>query len=180
MPRLVRCEPDCTASLDGFLARLRETVAWCAPRVDLTNPRGCLRDDHLRPRSLERSYFDAVRHVASWRAAKLGQSRHFPHPPLAGGRLLAYFPDAELCDGAAEIESGGYFDVFNTPPWDTWLAFAADNDDPGDSYANYLIAWVPPAFLEAASRGIDVNPEQCIMWIEDSGTALAEHLAEHL
>ena len=25
---------------------------------------------------------------------------------------------ADLCDGAAEVESGGFFDVFNAPPWE--------------------------------------------------------------
>jgi hypothetical protein len=40
---------------------------------------------------------------------------------LLGGRLMVYFPDAALADGAAEVQSRGFFDVHNTPPWDTWI-----------------------------------------------------------
>ncbi|HEX6751622.1 MAG TPA: hypothetical protein VF092_30290 [Longimicrobium sp.] len=80
----------------------------------------------------------------------------------AGGRLLVYFPEAELSDGAAEVATGGFFDVFNCPPWDTWLAFISDaNPDP--SYSSYLIAYVPPVLLELCAAGIEVNPEQCIV-----------------
>jgi hypothetical protein len=40
---------------------------------------------------------------------------------LCGGRLVAYFPDDNLFDGAAEAESQGFFDVDNIPPYDTWV-----------------------------------------------------------
>ena len=32
--------------------------------------------------------------------------------------------------------------------------------------ANYLVAWVPPDFIQLASRGVRVNPEQCIRWLD--------------
>ena len=29
-----------------------------------------------------------------------------------------------------------------------------------------LVAWVPPDFIDLANRGIEGNPEQCIMWLD--------------
>ncbi len=33
--------------------------------------------------------------------------------------------------------------------------------------AAHLFAWVPPAFEAVAQRGIDVNPEACIQWLDN-------------
>jgi hypothetical protein len=32
--------------------------------------------------------------------------------------------------------------------------------------ADYLVAWVPPEFLELANSGLDANPERCIQWLD--------------
>jgi hypothetical protein len=94
---------------------------------------------------------------------------------LGSGRLLVYFPDAELSDGAAEAETNGFFDVENAPPWDTWVALF--QDDPSDlSYGTYLVSWVPGELVESVSRGIWVNPEECIVWLQDSKTRAAASL----
>lgn len=79
------------------------------------------------------------------------------------GRLLIYFPDENLCDGAAPAASDGFFDENNIPPWDTWLMYVIEKGRWGK---NYLIAWVPPELLELATAGVDVNPEECILWAE--------------
>jgi len=91
---------------------------------------------------------------------------------LEGGRLVVYFPDADLCDGAAEVESRGYFDVHNCPPWGTWVGFFSEGPSTHECYANYLVSWVPPEFLELVSGAIHVNPEECIVWLDDSDVAL--------
>jgi len=46
--------------------------------------------------------------------------------------------------------------VNNVPPWDTWVAFSE----------KMLVSWVPPALIDVAQMGIDVNPEECIGWAE--------------
>src|SRR5262249_8737478 len=76
---------------------------------------------------------------------------------LAGGRILLYAPADNLFDGAAQYASKGFFDVNNTPPWDTWMAF----ED------KYLVSWVPPLLVDLVDAGINVNPEQCIMWADE-------------
>jgi hypothetical protein len=72
---------------------------------------------------LQSSRLDAVDHVR--------RSRHLYRDDRAsadaativvGGRLIAYSPDFNLACGVCEVETKGYFDVDNTPPWDTWVA----------------------------------------------------------
>ena len=82
----------------------------------------------------------------------------------AGGQLLLYNPNENLACGAAEHSSNGFFDVNNVPPWDIWVDFSEGT----------LISWVPPALVDVAQMGIDVNPEGCIRWA-DSG---ASHSSE--
>ena len=168
-----RCDPDLSRSLEPLWERLADTIEWCRRHVDARAPRQCLRRDETRPRTLERDYFTAVSMAAAPR-------RHRTPGPayrsLKGGRVLVYFPDAELADGAAEVESDGFFDVHNAPPWDTWLAMVEDG---GRTERNpYLLAWVPNEFLDHAQRGIDVNPEECILWLEDCDMAIRRILLE--
>jgi len=83
------------------------------------------------------------------------------------GRLLVYFPDADLTDGAAAAESLDFFDIYNAPPWGTWVGyFEQGGRDP--SYANYLVSWVPEALVQFADAGIKVNPEECIKWLDQA------------
>lgn len=78
-------------------------------------------------------------------------------PKQQRGQLLVYAPEDNLCDGAAQVQSLGFFDVDNVPPWDTWVAMEG----------KYLLAWVPPQMLKFASAGVEVNPEECIKWADD-------------
>jgi hypothetical protein len=173
---IIRGEPDVSASLDPFLHRLADTASWCTPRADVTRPATCLRDPHTQPRRLEGDYFSAVSTVASRRYHGAAPARGTPRR-VENGRLMVYFPDADLCDGAAEVETDGYFDVFNTPPWDTWVGFFRDDRAETDAYVNYLVAWVPPVFVELVARGIEVNPEQCIRWLDETDCGLSRRIA---
>jgi len=102
---------------------------------------------------------------------------------LADGRLLVYEPDMNLCDGAAELSSNGFFDVDNVPPWDTWVGCiygtreqpATQGQREGETNRPwraptshlYLLSWVPPPFLTLVAEGIWANPEECIRWAVD-------------
>jgi len=102
-----------------------------------------------------------VEDLVKKRAVQLQLEHRYPlslQKRLEDGRLLLYTPDENLCDGAAQYTSKGFFDVDNTPPWDTWICF----------FEQYLVSWVPPQLLELASQGIDVNPEQCILWAPET------------
>ena len=153
----------------GHLAaknELRETQAWCATRADLGRPKDCFRDERLRPPVLPSSRLNAVDNVR--RSRHLYSNRHTSADPatlVADGRLIAYSPDFNLACGVCEVETKGYFDVNNTPPWDTWVALL---DAPNaTNWEASLIAWVPSVFVPLVQAGINVIPEQCVLWLDD-------------
>jgi hypothetical protein len=172
--RKVHSEPDISSSLDPFWSSLSVTIVWCLPRIDPANPATCLRSSRTRPRLFTTSHLDTVREALHGRylSPKPAQTRD-----LRGGRLLVYFPDQELADGAAEAESQGFLDVNNAPPWDTWIAFI---QTPGDANDSHLISWVPREFIALVDAGIRVNPEECIAWLEDANIELRDPLTAAL
>jgi len=166
----VLSEPDLSLSLEPFWESLAKTIAWCLPKVDLTSPALCLRSHESRPRIFTTGHLnttaEALRH-------RYGAPPPAPTRDLCGGRLLVYWPDMDLADGAAEAESRGFFDVNNCPPWDTWVAFV---QYPAEHEQSYLVAWVPREFIELADAGIQVIPEECVKWLADSDVHLKEQV----
>ena len=155
--------------------RLAQTIAWCRLRLRTGESAGAaLRSEDLRPRVLEENRASAVNSVLGLR------ERYLTTRPasirtiddLEGGRLLLYFPDEDLACGAAAAETHGFFDVNNTPPWDTWVGLFRDGGF--DVGADYLVSWKP--LVAMVSRGIDVNPEGCRGWLSDSSTRVAKML----
>lgn len=158
-----------------FIKRLTETISWCRDTGLPSQPRTSLRTwkparDDLTSQSQQ------VFRVCLERSARLsasGKRNLSPVADLCGGRLLAYFPDDNLFCGTAEAESQGFFDVDNIPPYDTWVwmvrnvrTFAYADGARGEMDANYLVAWVPPDFIQLANAGVAVNPEKCILWLD--------------
>jgi len=164
-------------SAELFNERLAQAIFWCSSRADISNPKDCLRMPELRPRIFEESRFSAVETVAIERERYGGIEIRKARVPkdLSGGRLLVYFPDVNLFCGASEDETNGFFDVDNVPAWDTWIAYFEDGRS-NDCYANYLISWIPPQFVELVSKGIYVNPEECIVWLSDSTVRFGQKL----
>jgi hypothetical protein len=173
-----------TPALEQFKNRLAQTIFWCATRAYRATPVTSLRTPELRPHLLEENRSSAVNTVVYARELFGGIDIRKATIPtaLAGGRLLVYFPNNDLACGAAEQETAGFFDINNVPPWDTWVDFFRDETPNIDAFdTEYLIAWVPPEFVSLANEGIDVNPEQCILWLSDTSVGLAKALrAENL
>jgi hypothetical protein len=143
---------------------LADTVAWCSTRAVLADPQSSLRGEPFGSRSTCVIDTAFVLEVARWRS---GRAESQPTVGEPGGRLLAYFPDLNLCDGAAEAESSGYLDVENCPPWETWVALLEDTSTQDSGRRRVLISWVPSVFIPLASAGIRVNPEECIVWLDE-------------
>src|SRR5262249_10082923 len=149
-----------------FIEQLTQAIAWCREAGSLLQPRTSLRTCKCEPNDLESQSLQ-VFSVSLERSRRLRASGQHHLPPVTdrcGGRLSAYFPDDNLFDGVAEPESRGFFDVCNIPPYDTWVwmvrnmrAFAYADGARGEMEGNYLVAWVPPDFIQLASSGIDVN-----------------------
>ncbi|HZR27583.1 MAG TPA: hypothetical protein VFA71_02285 [Terriglobales bacterium] len=107
----------------------------------------------------EAERYEMVAEVIKKRAALL-RSRQTNLPEAKSvepaGRLLLYFPNENLADGAAQYSSNGFFDVDNVPPWDLWVHYSDST----------LVSWVPPELVTLAQSGIDVNLEACIRWAD--------------
>lgn len=162
-------DPDMIPDMVLF-TRIAEAIRWCAIVRQSQKSKATLRSRDLQPALLSGSRVDVVSDVVSTRHWKVADSLASPiqtMPSLEGGRLLCYFPDADLCDGAAEIASEGYFDAHNTPPWDTWVSYFQDGSDPVGCYDNYLLAYVPAQLVPLAVAGMMVNPEECVAWLHD-------------
>jgi hypothetical protein len=180
--------------LATFRRRLAETIAWCAPRGSPTDPQDSLRTPALRPAGWHEEAYGKLTDVPGGPQATVDMLvaargrllRAEPaHPTarcadLAGGRLLAYDPDANLFDGFVEAETRGFYDVDNIPPWDTWLCYTRERDSSlGWQYWDaYLVSWVPPQCVPLAQQGIDLIAEDCIAWLDSLDTMLRAQLAE--
>ena len=171
-------DPPSSASIDVIWGRLGETIDWCQARIDLDAPATCFRSPDLRPRVMQPSYAAGVRDAANNRQLALGR-RASPRPDLAGGRILVYGPDEEMSDGAAEIESFGYLDINNCPPWDTWIALT-EFADAKRGRAAHLFSWVPPGFVPLVQDGIDADPVDSISWLADWKAPAASELIDAL
>ena len=160
--------------------RLAETIAYCVSGALPNDPTWSLRSPALRPDGMlhvqqwstelpEPHWDDWMDQIAVTRAANLRARGVHPSAVtgvLAGGRVMVYFPDEQLADGAAAEASGGYFDLDNVPPWDTWIWI---EDSPPHAQAGFkwwIATWVPPALVGHAERGRSVNPEQCLQWAD--------------
>jgi hypothetical protein len=150
--------------------RLREAALWCERNLDLNSIGNCLRPRRIAPQFLPRDRWQAVDDVVILRRQEIGRS-DADTGRRAAGRLLVYFPELDLTDGAAEAVSQEFFDAYNAPPWGTWVAYFKDLDR-NDCCSSYLLAWVPEALAGVATAGIDANPEQCITWLEDAGVGV--------
>lgn len=158
--------------LPSFLQALKDTIDWCEPRATIEDPKNCLRSDSLSPYPFAGSRSEVVDSVVQQRHPGFKWSPSQSADNLAQGRLLVYLPDQNMSDGMAEAESYGFFDVTNVPPWDTWVAYVEEPAAYG-----YLVCWVPKVLIGIAAHGINMNPEGCIAWLEDTDFVLRHQLA---
>ena len=163
-----------------FLEGLAETIDWCASK-EREPVRASLRSlsEHSQWGVLSSpSSHVAGLSVARRRALKsLGAYKtSIESRVVSPGRLLAYFPEDELFDGCAEHYSEGFYDVNNAPPCDTWVVIA---ETPPPKSEGFLISWVPDLFLDLAQTGIDVNPEECICWLDDYEHPIVDALRKY-
>jgi hypothetical protein len=151
-------------------------MAWIA-RLNLTDPARSLRQEATRPPFVRPTFFNDRKSTVDWacrrRHRALGFPQSVPAHALGGGRLLMFAPDDSLSDGAAEVNTNGFFDFDNIPPWDTWVAYLYESE-----LLNYFVSWIPAQLIELADTGIEVNPEACIRWLEELDSPVVTALRE--
>lgn len=149
-----------------------ETITWCKLTPD-GPPATRFRSPELKPGgTVEPAIYSSslVQSICQHRSALL-KKRKAPvvHNFGGDGRFLLFFPGRSLFDGAAEFSSNGYFNSENEPPWDTWVFFGEASPSPqSEDYRFYLLSWVPEDYLSIAQSGVEVNPEACLEWLDES------------
>ncbi len=164
-----------TIAASTLYSRLAEAIVWCT--TELADPAvdASMRSRKIRPRLWHEGRDDLICSVGYSRHFQLNETcpcPNFSMPDLQNGKLLCYFPDDDLCDGAAEDASDGFFDRFNAPPWDTWVGWFENKHATGHYRSGFALAFVPAELVSLAVDGIEVNPEQCIQWLENTDVSL--------
>ena len=168
-----------------FIKSLHETIAWCAPRANISTPKHCLRSAQFRPDyefSPEPDY-----DVDLWADIRLinkvvDSRSQFLTPTtdlltkrdldLGGGRLLIHFLYESNHNGATAEITSHYLDNNDTPPWDTWIqvfipqACALQSPDEVPTAYPFLISWVPPEFLETVNEATEFECVGMLMWAD--------------
>ena len=160
MPELNTVKGD---DIQTVLTRLSETIQWCSQLEPDDNPETALRSPAIYPYPFFADGPKAiVRSVADRRHWRLQLKTSTPATSLANGRWLYYFPDANATDGFSGKMSKGFFDIDDTPPWDTWVAYVHESQ-----HIQYVVSWIPPAYIELASIGIRVNALEWSGWLDE-------------
>ncbi len=178
--------------LQAIADSLNDTVVWCAQRADAAKPAYCLRSAALSPydptrgsylayadRDLVERPFETVTTTIQARRNALSLASRSPIPN-DGGRLLGYEPDWTLASGATELSSDGFFNVVDTPPWDTWVAWIVEANDarPLPDRSKYVLCWIPRIFVQITDRAIWVNDADSLWWLDASERPLRQDLME--
>jgi hypothetical protein len=163
-PRILRSDPDLSASPHPLEERLAETVSWGRRRVALSNLPESLRSPMLAPPPAT-PWPETVHAVAEKRLQQLGRSWRRSLDPLGGGLLLLYFPTLPSSAGRARTASHGYFDDRDAPPWDTWVAYVEE------ASRSYLAAWVPPEGFAGVTAAMRVSGAS-LRWLDGSRVEL--------
>ena len=172
--------------LDRFETSLLETVTWCSPRASLDRPRESLRSSALCPPELKpqlagtefempellRSHRELSRVVRDLmeRRSKMvsGLTNDLRRGDLAGGRLVIHSFLDSLADGVPPQETFDFLDYNDAPPWDTWVWYQISEmrpqEEPGRR--DFLIAWIPPAFVQMVERAIDLSCSVSLEWLD--------------
>ena len=166
--------------LDLSKHRLAETVAWCVPRFSMDDPKMSLRtppkardgiDDVFAGMDSEMMRFADSVFAKRANALSVDMVENV-QLGLANGRLVLLYMSDTLCDGIGPIESKGFIDECNFPPWDTWIYYGREPQRPHRKYCEirdteYLISWVPPQAIPLVNETILTLAEQCLQWVEN-------------
>lgn len=77
------------------------------------------------------------------------------------GKILVIDYGMNIPDGAAEPETGGFFDEWDMPPIDTWFYNNSSLPNTG-----LLFAWIPEKFVGLAEIAIDTQFLGVLQWFE--------------
>lgn len=150
-----------------FIASLHDAMRWSVRMLNGTTDVTRLRSSELASShpGIDDSYgqsMSAINSLVDARSRLLGAHKMIDLP---NERLLCCDFAASEASGASELASDGYFNEFDLPPWDTWVAWVTDFK-PAHEHNGFILAFVPPSFNECVQLGIDANPVNCVFWLD--------------
>jgi hypothetical protein len=133
-----------------------------------------LRTPELEPRGFEYPATAAMRaevmeRLAETRAALLRKAGRYPveiSGDLAGGHLLVHDPDGSDSSGGSWVNSKGFFDVEDAPPWDCWITVIQQEVERPPGWESCVVSWIPPTMLAIAEDGIWAAVMDCVKWAD--------------
>lgn len=156
-----------------FATALRETIAWSAPRINIDNPRWCLRSESPRPpndnwRENNPGLFNEpeyIQYVSVTRSRLLAAHDLDASATNRAGRLLIVDYNNSNHNEATEDESNGFFDWADNPPWDLWVCELDDT----------LVCWIPAVFVDVVDRSMQVECMEMLHWVTPENARLGWH-----
>lgn len=180
--------------------KINVCARWANKVADISNPKNCFRDlsmlgfnkDLKLPEcnlgsysdGIIRGYDDWMFYLHSARCDDLNIDRFKSDDALtlAGGRLFVMEPHMTTAMGVSGAETVDFLDVDDCPPIGLWIDYIqmskivnyAGHGQPYLSQSGYILSYIPAQFIDLVQRGIDVNAEECILWLDDHKHASAE------
>lgn len=156
-----------------FATALRETITWSTPRIDTGNPRWCLRSEVMRPpsdhwESNNPGLFNLpeyIQYVTETRSQLLADHDLDELANSVSGQLLVVDYNNTNHNEATEVESNGFFDWADNPPWDLWVCEYDDN----------LICWIPAIFVDVVISSMQVECMDMLHWVTPDNARLGWH-----
>lgn len=153
---------------EEILRAAKEASVWCGLKWNPNNPRESLRTldfDYFAD-----SHYRKVDEVILGRRHELKKLRTPIASTLTGGGILVYEPDEDLFDGLSELETDGYLDSNDCPPYDAWIGYVETGN------RRCVLSWVPDEIVSLVNAGTDVMCTDCLYWASSSNTDWARSL----
>lgn len=153
--------------MEELKKRIIETVTWMT-KINPDYERNFFRTNVIKPKksifSDSNLNIKTVQNVIKKRRKALKNTKLL----LLGevqklGKIIFANPTESITDGAAQDYSKGYFDVYEFPPWDTWIGVS----DEFEISKNYILAWVPNSWLNYVYSGKEVSLMDNICWFNE-------------
>lgn len=161
-----------TASTSTLEKRVNETHVWCQNY----GVHERYRSEKLQPSLLSSDRHSAVEFVANKRSTLLAVDKTEFDKTEHQGRLLAVYLDESQVDGVAEKVTGGFFDLYDVPPWDTWISILYDVLSSDPNRRTLLLVWIPYAMTERVQMAMNSIVSDYMTWADCLSSAPSERL----
>lgn len=155
--RLARTMRD-TLTESEFHRHILEAAARCIPQLDTGWRRGLLRSSELLTGEFNGQLagwqVDEVVQRRSGHCSRMSVESILNHPEFTESRLIGCDCRDQTWYGVASVESRTFFDPFDFPSWDSWLAMLGL---PYPQCPDWLICWTPASCLSYAQWGLRVS-----------------------